>query len=105
VEYIVGFGSGPTPVAHSEVAAVRTIVNSGAPFRPHPFLHVGQKVRLESGPLADLEGILVGKRGSHRLVVSVDLLQRSVAAEIDSAFVRLVAPSSAHPIANTAAYV
>ena len=88
VDYIVGFGSEPTPVAPSEVAAVRTIVNSGTPFHPHPFLRVGQKVRLESGPLADLEGILVGKRGDHRLVVSVGLLQRSVAAEIDSAFVR-----------------
>jgi transcription antitermination factor NusG len=88
VEYIVGFGSEPAPVAYSEVNAVRSIVNSGMPFQPHPFLRVGQKVRLQSGPLADLEGILVGKRGSHRLVVSVDLLQRSVAAEIDSAFVR-----------------
>lgn len=88
VEYIVGFGSEPTPVAQKEVAAVRSIVESGTPFQPHPFLRVGQKVRLESGPLADLEGILVGKRGDHRLVVSVGLLQRSVAAEIDSAFVR-----------------
>lgn len=90
VEYIVGFGNEPTPVTHSEVTAVRSIVNSGTPCQPHPFLRVGQKVRLESGPLADLEGILVGKRGSHRLVVSVGLLQRSVAAEIDSAFVRPV---------------
>jgi transcription antitermination factor NusG len=105
VEYIVGFGNGPSPVSHSEVAAIRTIVNSGAAFQPHPFLRVGQKVRLESGPLADLEGILVGKRGNHRLVVSVDLLQRSVAAEIDSAFVRPVAPSTPHLTANTAAYV
>lgn len=90
VEYIVGFGREPTPIAHSEVTAVRSIVNSGTPCQPHPFLRVGQKVRLESGPLADLEGILVGKRGAHRLVVSVGLLQRSVAAEIDSAFVRPV---------------
>jgi transcription antitermination factor NusG len=105
VEYVVGFGSGPTPVAHYEVAAVRAIVNSGTPFHPHPFLRVGQKVRLESGPLADLEGILVGKRGSHRLVVSVDLLQRSVAAEIDSAFVRPADLSDPHLIANAASYV
>lgn len=105
VDYIVGFGSEPTPVAHSEVAAIRAIVNSGAAFQPHPFLRVGQKVRLESGPLADLEGILVGKRGSHRLVVSVDLLQRSVAAEIDSAFVRPVDPSTPYLVVNTSSHV
>jgi transcription antitermination factor NusG len=88
VEYIVGFGSEPTPVATSEVAAVRTIVRSGAPCQPHPYLRLGQRVRLQSGPLADLEGILVATRSSHRLVVSVDLLQRSVATEVDSAHVR-----------------
>jgi transcription antitermination factor NusG len=90
VEYIVGFGSEPAPVSDTEVAAVRQVVHSGAPCAPHPYLRVGQKVRLASGPLADLEGILVGKRGSERLVISVELLQRSVAAEIDSAFVRPV---------------
>lgn len=90
VEYIVGFGSEPTPIADAEVAAVRKVINSGAACAPHPYLRVGQKVRLDSGPLSSLEGILVGKRGSERLVISVDLLQRSVAAEIDSAFVRPV---------------
>jgi transcription antitermination factor NusG len=88
VDYIVSFGSEPTPVASSEVAAVRSIVSSGAPCQPHPYLRVGQRVRLQSGPLAELEGILVATRSSHRLVVSVDLLQRSVSTEIDSAHVR-----------------
>lgn len=88
VEYIVGFGAEPTPVGSGEVEAIQTIVNSGAHCRPHPFLRAGQRVRLQSGPLANVEGVLVGSRGSHRLVVSVELLQRSVAVEIDSAFVR-----------------
>lgn len=88
VEYIVGFGSEPTPVPHWEVAAVQSVVRSGALCQPHPYLRVGQRVRLQSGPLADLEGILVATRSSHRLIVSVHLLQRSVATEIDSAHVR-----------------
>ena len=88
VEYIVGFGSEPTPVPHAEVAAVQSVIHSGALCRPHPFLRIGQRVRLQSGPLADLEGFLVGTRNNHRLVVSVDLLMRSVAMEVDSALVR-----------------
>jgi transcription antitermination factor NusG len=88
VEYIVGFGTEPTPVAPAQVEAIQTIIQSGANCRPHPFLRVGQRVRLQSGPLANVEGVLVGSRGSHRLVVSIELLQRSVAVEVDSAFVR-----------------
>jgi transcription antitermination factor NusG len=88
VEYIVGFGSQPSPADPVEIEAIQTLIQSGVLCRPHPFLRVGQRVRLQSGPLANIEGILIGDRGSHRLVVSVDLLQRSIAAEVDSAFVR-----------------
>lgn len=90
VEYIVGFGKEPTPVCPTEIGAIQTIVRAGLQCRPHPFLKVGQRVRMHSGPLADLEGILVAARGAHRLIVSVDLLQRSVATEVDSALVRPV---------------
>jgi transcription antitermination factor NusG len=90
VEYIVGFGTQPTPVNPAEVEAIQAIVRSGSLCKPHPFLRVGQRVRMRAGPLADLEGILVGSRGHHRLIVSVDLLQRSVATEVDSAHVRPV---------------
>jgi transcription antitermination factor NusG len=90
VEYIVGFGKEPTPVSPNEIGTIQTIVRAGSQCRPHPFLKVGQRVRMHSGPLADLEGILVASRGTHRLIVSVDLLQRSVATEVDSALVRPV---------------
>ena len=88
VEYIVGFGPEPTPIASGQVEGVQAVIRSGALCRPHPFLHIGQRVRLHSGPLANVEGILIGDRGNHRLIVSVDLLQRSVSAEVDSAYVR-----------------
>jgi transcription antitermination factor NusG len=90
VEYIVGFGQEPTPVSLAEIKALQLLSRSGAQCQSHAFLQVGQRVRLQSGPLANLEGILVGTRGNHRLVVSVELLQRSVSTEIDTALVRPV---------------
>lgn len=85
VETIVGFGREPHPVDPLEIVAVQAVMRSGLLARPHPFLRVGQKVRVASGPLASLEGILIATRSHHRLIVSVSLLQRSIAAEIDSA--------------------
>ena len=90
VEYIVGTGKEPTPVQLHELTAVQTLMSSGTPLFPHPFLNSGQRVRLTGGPLAEMEGILVEIKGSDRLVVSVDLLQRSVAAEIDRVHVQPV---------------
>jgi transcription antitermination factor NusG len=85
VETIVGFGREPHPVDPLEIAAVQAVMRSGLLARPHPFLRIGQRVRVASGPLASLEGILVATKNDHRLVVSVSLLQRSIAAELDSA--------------------
>jgi transcription antitermination factor NusG len=88
VDYVVGFGSQPHPVDPVEIQALRAVVESGVLAQPFPFLKIGQRVRVESGPLANLEGILVASKGDHRLVLSVTLLQRSIVAEIDSAHVR-----------------
>jgi transcription antitermination factor NusG len=87
VIHIVGYNGLPVPIDEVEIKAVQTLVASGVPNQPWPFLAVGDRIRIESGPLRDLEGILVKFKGDHRLVLSVSLLQRSVAVEIDSAFV------------------
>jgi len=84
---IVGYNRVPVPVDEQEISAIQKLVASGLPNQPWPFLAVGDKVRIESGPLHGLEGILASLKGNHRLVLSVTLLQRSVAVEIDSAFV------------------
>lgn len=84
---IVAFGRTLVPVAESEITAVRTMVESGL-ARRWPFLETGQRVRIQYGPLSGLEGILVEFRRGFRLVVSVPLLQRSVAAEIEGDWVR-----------------
>src|SRR5271154_4165468 len=92
VMQIVGFKNGPVAVDESEIQALQTIVAAGAPHQPWPFLTAGDQVRIESGPLLGLEGILTQVRRSHRLVLSVTLLQRSVAVEIDSALVAVINP-------------
>lgn len=78
-----GAGRVPIAVADEEIAALQSIVRSGAPAAPWPFLKAGQRVRLERGPIRDVEGILIEVKNSLRLVVSVTLLQRSVAVEVD----------------------
>lgn len=92
VRYVVGLGKIPVPVREAEIDAVRRIVGSELSSLPWPFVQVGDFVRLEEGPLAGLEGILIQFKGRHRLVVSVTLLQRSVAVEIDRAWVRRLGP-------------
>jgi transcription antitermination factor NusG len=92
---IVGYNRQPIPVDEDEIKSIRTLVTSGIPHQPWPFLKVGEKVRIESGPLRGLEGVLVGFKGTRRLILSVSLLQRSVAVEMDAAFVRSDGTSSA----------
>jgi len=84
VVQIVGYNRQPVPVDESEIAAIQTLVSSGVPNQPCSFVEIGDRVQIESGPLRGLEGILVESRGRHKLVLSVTLLQRSVAVEIDS---------------------
>jgi transcription antitermination factor NusG len=83
---IVGFGSEPEPVAESEIEALRTICRSRLWTMPWPNLTAGSRVRLQEGPLIGLEGILLNAERM-RLVVSVTLLQRSVAVEIERSWV------------------
>lgn len=80
---VVGRGRVPLPVDDTEIAAIQSVVASGLRAEPFPYLELGQKVRIENDALQGLEGILVQIKGNHRIVVSVSLLRRSVALEID----------------------
>ena len=93
VRFIVGVGKIPFPIDNSEIAALQSIVKSGLPAEPWPFLKIGQRVRIEQGSLEGIEGILLTPKSSYRLVVSVTLLQRSVAVEVDRDW---VIPVSSH---------
>ena len=92
---MVGYNRRPVAIEENEIATIQTLVASGMPNRPWPFLQVGEHVRIDSGALRGVEGILTEFRGTHRLIVSITLLQRSVAAEIDSALVTSLKPAEA----------
>jgi transcription antitermination factor NusG len=84
----VGIGKVPVPIDDAEMAAIQTAIGSGLLAEPYPFLEVGQRVRIAEGPLTGIEGLLVEVRKQQRLAVSVTLLKRSVAVEIDRHWVR-----------------
>src|ERR1700721_1877230 len=84
VVQIVGFNRIPAAVDETEISALQTLMATGVANQPCPFLEIGEKVRIESGPLRGLEGILMDFKGHHRLVLSVTLLQRSGAGEMNS---------------------
>src|SRR5450759_4877128 len=88
---IVGAGKTPIPVAEEEISGIRAILRSGLAAQPWPFLDVGSRVYIEAGPLAGLEGIITTIDKHCRLVVSVSLLQRSVAVKIERDWARPVA--------------
>lgn len=85
---IVGAGKTPVPVDDAEIAAIQAILRSGLAAQPWPQLQVGSKVYIERGPLTGLEGMITNTDKGCRLVVSVTLLQRFVAVEIDRAWAR-----------------
>lgn len=80
----VGFGDQPVTISQEEIEAVRQALTSGSKVEPCPFLRFGDKVRISSGPLEGIEGILIRKKNSYRLVLSVELLEKSVAVEVDA---------------------
>src|SRR5579862_2253987 len=92
---VVGYNRIPVPVEDSEIHALQTLAASGLPSQPWPFLEVGDRVRIESGAFSGLEGVLLEFKGNHRLILSVTLLHRAVAVEIDAASVKSIrTPSS-----------
>jgi transcriptional antiterminator NusG len=84
----VGFGKTPEHIPDAEIERVRRMVDSGLLVTPYPYVQVGQAVLIERGPLSGVEGILAEVKGKVRLVVSVNLLQRSVSAEVDRHSIR-----------------
>ncbi len=89
---IISFGLTPAPIEEREIEAVRTIVKSGVAAQPWAHMPSGTPVRITSGALKDVEGILVSNKSQEQLVVSISLLQRSIAVQIDPAYVCPIGP-------------
>ena len=80
---LVGVRGKPIALPDEEIERLKLGITAGVRVEPHPFVAVGSRVRVAGGPMAGLEGILVRRRKKARLVVSVELIMRSVAVEID----------------------
>ena len=85
---LVGFGGLPSALPDDQIEILRSGVADRLHVEPHPFLAVGRRVRIVRGPLAGLEGILRRKKNGLRFVLSVELIQRSVAVDVDAADVQ-----------------
>lgn len=81
---LVGFNGMATALPDDEIEGLKKGLTSGVRVEPHPFLTVGRRVRIPSGPFAGLEGIVKRKRNNLRVVISLEIIQRSVAVDIDA---------------------
>jgi transcription antitermination factor NusG len=88
---LVAFGGRPAVLPESDLLRLRSGLDMGLGAQPHPYLTVGRRVRLRGGPLSGMEGVLLRRKDRFRLVISIDLIMRSIAVEVDAADVEAVA--------------
>jgi len=74
---------GGIPIPEEQIEAVKMVVEQELPICSHPFLKIGQRVRVRSGALKGVEGILTGRTGERTLIVSLDAIQRSLSVRIE----------------------
>jgi transcription antitermination factor NusG len=80
---LVGFNGLPAPMPAEDIIRIREFLGQGFRAEPHPFLQVGRRVRVKSGPLQGMQGIIRRRKSGSRLVISFELIQRSVAVQVD----------------------
>ena len=81
---LVGTSREATPLPSAEIETLRSRLHM-CHAEPHPFLGIGEKARLRSGPLAGMQGIVLRRAKSTRIVLSLDLITQSIAVEVDVA--------------------
>ena len=102
---IVGVGKTPIAVPEEEIEAIQRATASGLGTMPWPYVQVGNVARIECGPLQGLTGIVIKIKSGMKLVLSVNLLQRSVAVEIDRDWIGLLPPAKTQAIGAPASSV
>jgi transcription antitermination factor NusG len=101
IYFLVSYAGEPAAIPAAEMEGIRHVIQSGARLEPHPFLKCGDWVRIKCGPLAGIKGILVRKKNVCRLVLSVEILGKSAAVEIDGFLVERLAKNN-HSFASLA---
>lgn len=91
---LLSTGGQPIAIPTAEIDAIQQVMKSGVRLEPHRLLKIGERVRIKRGPLAGLQGLLVRKKNVCRLVVSVEMLGRAAAVEVDSFLVERLAKFS-----------
>lgn len=82
---LVGFGGQPVALPDEQLEALRTGLNGQLRAEPHPYLTIGRRIRIVRGAFQGAEGTLVRKKGVFRVVLSLELIMRSIAVEVDAA--------------------
>jgi len=80
---IVNIHGKPIPIPDEQINALRAVVTEQVPWSEHPFLKIGQKVRIRSGSLDGVEGVLLSRNGDRTLIISVDAIQRSLSVRVE----------------------
>jgi len=84
---LVSSGNRATAILASEIESIRRAAGTGAHLEPHPFLSCGDRVRVKCGPLLGIEGILVRKKSVYRLVLTIEMLGKAAAVEVDAVLI------------------
>jgi len=100
VVHIVGLGNIPLPIDPVEIAGVKAMVQSPLEVMPYPYPPLGRNVEIQSGPLRGVEGVVIAHKGEDKMVVSITLLQRSIAVALDRQWVSLTPTNGQQQIEN-----
>lgn len=84
VARIIGFDNRAEPIPDEQIQAIQTFLQTTIKYDPYPYVKVGQRVEIRRGALRGMQGILLKKKNKFKFILSVDLIQQSVALEIDA---------------------
>ena len=93
---LVGLGRQPCPLPETDIIKMREALSAGLLAEPYPYLNVGTRVEIRNGPLQGITGILLRRGNSHRLVISIELIMRSIVVEVDASDVVSVRRHASH---------
>lgn len=100
VARLVGFGERPVALPEDEIVTLRRGLQGSLKMEPYPYLNEGQRVRIIRGPLTGMDGILLRKKGNLRLVLSIDLIMRSVVVDVNAGDILPIGKRETQPLAN-----